>query len=62
MRAISVTDQSGKEFVFPSITAFRTAYQVNPPTIARAIKKGKITRGRFKGWIFKYLDTINKEA
>lgn len=55
-RQIVAIDPEGKELIFPSITAFRRAYQVTPPTVNRSLKSGKpLKRGKMKGWSFSYL-------
>lgn len=43
--------------VYPSVQAAREALNMTPPTINRALKSGQpITRGKFTGWVFKYVD------
>jgi group I intron endonuclease len=56
-RAVVVTDPSGRASNYPSISALRTALDLTPPTVNRALKSGApIKRGRFTGWTFKYVD------
>lgn len=62
-RPIIVTNFDGQASEYPSITAVREAFNLKPPTINRALKSGlPLTRGPFKGWSFKYLDTPQKQA
>lgn len=45
------------DITYPSIQAAREALNMTPPTINRALKSGQpITRGKFTGWVFKYVD------
>ena len=45
------------DIVYPSIQAAREALNMTPPTINRALKSGQpISRGKFTGWSFKYVD------
>ena len=61
-RAVEITDSGGNVTVYPSIQALREALKLNPPTVNRALKSGKpLTRGPFKGWVFKYVDTASAE-
>ena len=56
MRQIVAIDPQGQEHIFPSITAFRLAYKVTPPTVNRSLKSGvPLKRGKMKGWLFKYI-------
>jgi group I intron endonuclease len=56
-RQILVTDAAGNATTYPSIAAVREALQLTPPTVNRALKANKpITRGKFIGWSFKYVD------
>ncbi len=46
------------ETTYPSIQALREDLGLKPPTVNRALKAGTpLTRGPFKGWLFKYVDT-----
>lgn len=56
-RPISATDPAGNVATYPSITALREALGLTPPTVNRALKSGlALTRGKMKGWSFKYVD------
>jgi group I intron endonuclease len=56
-KAVEVTEPSGTATVYPSISVLRKALDLTPPTVNRALKSGKpITRGKFAGWVFKYVD------
>ena len=56
-KAVEVTELSGTATVYPSISVLREALDLKPPTVNRALKSGKpITRGKFTGWVFKYVD------
>jgi len=56
-RPIAATDPSGASTPYPSITALREALDLTPPTVNRALKSGlALTRGKMKGWAFKYVD------
>ena len=63
-RAVEVTEPNGTATVYPSISALREALDLTPPTVNRALKSGKpITRGKFTGWSFKYVDrSVNTVA
>jgi group I intron endonuclease len=57
-RAVTVTKPDGTTLEYPSIQALRIALNLKPPTVNRAVKSEKpLTRGPYKGWAFKYLDT-----
>jgi len=57
-KAVEVTDTSGNATVYASIAALREALKLKPPTVNRALKSGALlTRGPFKGWSFRYVDT-----
>jgi group I intron endonuclease len=61
-RAVSVTRQDGSVTEYPSIQALRNDLGLKPPTVNRALKSGKpIARGKFMGWIFKYVDSTPAE-
>jgi group I intron endonuclease len=61
-RAVETTDSGGNVTVYPSIQALREALKLKPPTVNRALKSVKpLTRGPFKGWVFKYVDTASAE-
>lgn len=56
-RAVQVWDSKGSTETFPSIQALREELDLKPPTVNRALKSGQpLTRGPFKGWVFKYVD------
>ena len=56
-RPITATDPAGNVSTYPSITALREALGLTPPTVNRAVKSGlPLTRGKNKGWSFKYVD------
>lgn len=56
-KAVEVTEPNGTATVYPSISVLREALDLTPPTVNRALKSGKpITRGKFAGWVFKYVD------
>jgi group I intron endonuclease len=56
-KAVEVTEPNGTATVYPSISGLREALDLTPPTVNRALKSGKpITRGKFAGWVFKYVD------
>jgi len=58
-RPISATDPAGNVATYPSITALREALGLTPPTVNRALKSGlALTRGKMKGWSFKYVDPV----
>ena len=47
----------GTETIYPSLTETLNAMGFLMPTLARALKSTKpITRGKFIGWSFKYVD------
>lgn len=57
-RAVAAISPEGESFEYPSILALREAYGLKPPTVNRAVKSEKpLTRGPYKRWSFKYLDT-----
>jgi group I intron endonuclease len=54
-KPVLVISPTGEEAVYPSIIALRNALDLKPTTVNRAVKsKRPITRGPYKGWIFKY--------
>lgn len=56
-RAVQVWDSNGNTEIFPSIQTLREELGLKPPTVNRALKSGAaLTRGPFKGWLFKYVD------
>jgi len=63
-RPITATDPAGNVSTYPSITALREALGLTPPTVNRAVKSGlPLTRGKNKGWSFKYVDhSVNTVA
>ena len=59
-KAVEATDSGGNVTAYLSIQALRESLKLSPPTVNRALKSGKpLTRGPFKGWAFKYVDTTN---
>jgi group I intron endonuclease len=62
-RAVVAIKPNGAVQEYPSISLLRADLGLKPPTVNRAVKTGKpLTRGPYKGWAFKYLDTPQKEA
>ena len=63
-RPITATDPAGNVATYPSITALREALGLTPTTVNRAVKSGlPLTRGKNKGWSFKYVDrSVNTVA
>jgi group I intron endonuclease len=60
-RPVVAISPEGEVLEYPSITALRVAADLTPPTVNRAVKSGApLTRGPYKGWAFKYLDTSAK--
>ena len=58
-RPISATYPAGNVATYPSISALREALGLTPPTVNRALKSGlALTRGKMKGWSFKYVDPV----
>ena len=61
-KPVIAIDPKGHEFLHCSISSLREELGLKPPTVNRALKSGKpLTRGPFKGWSFKYLDTTKKQ-
>ena len=62
-RAVVAIKPNGAMQEYPSISMLREEMGLKPPTVNRALKSGKpLTRGPYKGWSFKYLDTfLNQE-
>lgn len=59
-RAIIAVLPSGAIMEFPSITMLRSALDITPPTVNRALKAGKpLTKGAKKGWTFFYKENYN---
>lgn len=57
-KAIEAINPTGEVTAFPSIVALREALGLNPPTINRAVKSERpLTKGPYKGWIFRYRDS-----
>ena len=57
-RAVVAIKPDGGTVEYASIQALREDTGMKPPTANRALKSGKpLTRGPYKGWSFKYLDT-----
>jgi group I intron endonuclease len=62
-KAVVAIDPSGKTTEYVSIAELREGMKLNPPTVNRALKSGKpLVRGPYRGWIFKYLDTTQKQG
>lgn len=56
-RHVVVTEPTGNSTHYCSVMAVREALQLKPSTVNRALKSGKpISRGKFTGWSFKYVD------
>lgn len=56
-KAVQAVRPDGTSTVYPSISMLREELNLTPPTVNRALKSGKpITRGKFIGWSFKYVD------
>lgn len=54
-KAIEAINPAGEVTLFPSIIALRKALALTPPTVNRAVKSERpLTRGPYKGWIFRY--------
>lgn len=54
---ILVTAPDGSKAEYASIKELRITMGVNPPTINRALKTGgRLSRGPYKGWVFKRVD------
>lgn len=61
-KAVVAIDATGNKTSYPSIQCLRDALQITPPTVNRALKSGKpLTKGKFLGWSFKYIDPIQSE-
>jgi len=59
-KAIIAVLPSGAIMEFPSITMLRSALDITPPTVNRALKAGKpLTKGAKKGWTFFYKENYN---
>lgn len=57
-RRVVVIKPDGAATVYPSIKALREEVGLKPPTVNRALKSGlPLTRGPYKGWIFRAVDT-----
>ena len=57
-RAVVAIKPNGAMQEYPSISMLREEMGLKPPTVNRALKSNKpLTRGPYKGWSFKYLDT-----
>jgi group I intron endonuclease len=58
-KPVVVTDPFGKTMEYASISILREEIKLKPPTVNRALKSGKpLSRGPYKGWSFKYLDSL----
>lgn len=54
-KAIEAVSPTGEVTLFPSIVALREAFGLKPPTVNRAVKsENALTRGPYKGWVFRY--------
>ena len=59
-RAVIVIDPKGNMTEYASISALREVMNLKPSTVNRGLKSGKpLVRGPYKGWVFKYLDSIS---
>lgn len=57
-RAVLVVAPDRSSTMYPSIAALRVALNLTPPTVNRALKSGTpISRGKFIGYVFKYVDS-----
>ena len=57
-RRVVVIQPDGTATVYPNIKALRETLGLKPPTVNRALKSGlPLTRGPYKGWIFRDVDT-----
>lgn len=58
-KSVVVIDPVGKTMEYASISVLREELKLKPPTVNRALKSGKpLIRGPYKGWSFKYLDSL----
>ena len=56
-KAIEAVSPTGEIIAFPSIVALREEFGLKPPTVNRAVKSNKpLTRGPYKGWVFRYIE------
>ena len=54
-KVVEAVDPEGRITVFVSITELRETYGLKPPTVNRAVKSEQpLTRGPYKGWVFRY--------
>ena len=61
-RAVQAVSPDGEVLEYSSIMALREASGMKPPTVNRALKSGvALVRGPYKGWSFKYVDTLATE-
>lgn len=57
-KAVVMVAPDKTETIYASISALREATGMKPPTVNRALKSGQpIKRGKFTGFLFKYVDT-----
>jgi len=62
-KAIEAVSPTGEITAFPSIIALREAFGLKPPTVNRAVKSNKpLTRGPYKGWVFRYKESSEGAA
>ena len=62
-KAIEAVSPTGEITAFPSIIALREAFGLKPPTVNRAVKSTKpLTRGPYKGWVFRYKESSEGAA
>lgn len=62
-KAIEAVSPMGEITAFPSIIALREAFGLKPPTVNRAVKSTKpLTRGPYKGWVFRYKESSEGAA
>ena len=56
-RAVVAVEPNGTERRYATITELRTAMNMTPPTVHRALESGDhLTKGRYAGWSFYYAD------
>jgi group I intron endonuclease len=62
-RRVVVIKPDATATVYPSIKALREEVGLKPPTVNRALKSGlPLTRGPYKGWLFRSVDTPTDSA
>jgi group I intron endonuclease len=59
-RRVVVIQPDGTAMVYPNIKTLRETLGLKPTTVNRALNSGKpLTRGPFKNWIFRDVDTLS---